>query len=338
MILLSSIKNSIIIPICFIFLFSACVPHKKMAEIQENYAKCEQDRKSLSGNLQKLETENNELKASEDLLKKMIVSLEEDTSKLFREIRRAKSQYEKLNMLNDELLKKQATSMQGSEAENQKLLQELQSAMDKLLEKEDALRLLEGDLEQKKNSLDKLSAELADRERKVQELQKIIEDKDAAVAQLKKKVQDALLGFEGKGITVEQKNGRIYVSMEAKLLFASGSWSVNAEGKQALTDLAKALESTENITILVEGHTDSDVYNGSGQIRDNWDLSVMRATNVVKYMTSTSKINPNVLTAAGRGEFMPVDENKTPEAKAKNRRIEIILTPNLDQLFELLNE
>jgi chemotaxis protein MotB len=318
--------------------FESCVPPKKMKEIQSNYDKCEQDRKTLSGSLQKLETENNELKANGEQLRTQVSNLKEDTVRLSKEIERTRSQYDKLNKLNDELLKKQAAAVQGSEAENQRLLAELQANMDKLLEKEDALKLMEGDLVSKIRTLDRMTAELEEREKKVQELQKIIEDKDAAVANLKKKVQDALLNFEGKGLTVEQKNGRIYVSMEAKLLFASGSWTINTEGRTVLTNLAVALESVQNITILVEGHTDSDAFNGSGQVRDNWDLSVMRATNVVKFMLQSSKINPAILTAAGRGEFMPVDTGKSAEAKAKNRRIEIILTPNLDQLFNLLNE
>ena len=154
---------------------------------------------------------------------------------------------------------------------------------------------------------------------------------------LKNKVSNALLNFKDKGLTVEQKNGRIYVSMEAKLLFPSGSTTVNPEGKEALVDLAKVLEKQENITVLVEGHTDIDAYRGSGQIKDNWDLSVMRSTSVVKLMLENSTLDPTMLTAAGRGEFMPLDPAKTAEAKAKNRRIEIVLTPKFKNLIEIEN-
>ena len=166
----------------------------------------------------------------------------------------------------------------------------------------------------------------------------MIADKDAAVRALKDKVSDALLNFKDKGLTVIQKNGRIYVSMEAKLLFPSGSTVVNAEGKNALVELSKVLEKQSDITILVEGHTDIDPMSGAGCIKDNWDLSVMRSTSVVKLMLNNSKIDASILTAAGRGQFVPVDPAKTAAAKAKNRRIEIILTPNLDQLFKILDE
>ena len=139
-------------------------------------------------------------------------------------------------------------------------------------------------------------------------------------------------------MTVEQRNGKIYVSLEAQLLFPSGSTVVNAEGKKALLDLSEVIRDEKDITILVEGHTDTDPYNGGGAIKDNWDLSVMRATAVVKIMTNEGKMDQTMLTAAGRGEYVPVAPNTTAEGKAKNRRIEVILTPNLDKLFEIINE
>jgi chemotaxis protein MotB len=171
----------------------------------------------------------------------------------------------------------------------------------------------------------------------VKELEDLIAQKDAAVRALKDRIKAALSGFADKGIKVEQKNGRVYVSMEAKLLFASGSTSVGTEGKVAVLELAKALEGIEDLTILVEGHTDDDPIK-TACINDNWDLSVMRATSVVRIMLEISQLDPAKLTAAGRGEFFPVAPNDTRENKAKNRRIEVILTPNLDKLFELLEE
>ena len=226
--------------------------------------------------------------------------------------------------------------MESSEAENRKLMRELMAAQEDLQIKEDMLRQLERDLNAKKADLDRLDKELQEREKKVKELQRLIDEKDKAVKALKDRITQALLGFKDKGLTVETKNGRIQVSMEAKLLFPSGSTSINPDGKQALIDLSKVLEGQENLTILVEGHTDTDEFRGRGEIKDNWDLSVMRATAVVKIMLGNSKLDPMMLTAAGRGQFVPLDESTSPEAKAKNRRIEIILTPNLDQLFEIL--
>jgi chemotaxis protein MotB len=214
----------------------------------------------------------------------------------------------------------------------------LRDTQEELLAKEDRLRELEKQLNAKEKRLNDLEKELKLREARVEELESIIAEKDAAVRALKDRISNALLGFKDKGLTVEQKNGKIYVSLEAKLLFPSGSTAVNAEGKKALIDLAEVIKDEEDITILVEGHTDTDPFNGSGAIKDNWDLSVIRATSVVKIMTTEGKMDQAMLTAAGRGEYMPIEPNNTAEGKAKNRRIEIILTPNLDKLFEIINE
>jgi chemotaxis protein MotB len=171
----------------------------------------------------------------------------------------------------------------------------------------------------------------------VNELEQIIAEKDAAVRALKDKIAAALLGFKDKGLTVEQRNGKIYVSMEAKLLFPKGSTSVDPQGQKALIELAKVLQDQKDLEILVEGHTDTDKLSGNGPIKDNWELSVMRATAVVKIMLGNSGIDATQITAAGRGEHIPVDKGETEEAKAKNRRIEVILTPNLDELFEIID-
>lgn len=317
---------------------SSCVSPKKVKEIKDDFLKSEEERKYLSSENQRLETENKEQKAQLEDLAKEVEDLVADTTQMGLELRRKIKEYDRVNRLNDQLLKKQAESSQLSAAENRKLLEELQAAQEDLQQKEDALKKLERELNAKKANLDQLSEELQAREKRVRELESIIAQKDSAVSQLKDKVAEALLSFKDKGLTVEQKNGRIYVSMEAKLLFPSGSTAINPDGKSALIDLAKVLEKQEDITVLVEGHTDTDAYRGSGQIKDNWDLSVMRATAVVKLMLNNSDLDPTMLTAAGRGEHVPVDPADTPEAKAKNRRIEIVLTPNLDKLFEILDQ
>jgi chemotaxis protein MotB len=330
--------SNVLAALFIIISITSCISPKKVNEIKDDFLKSEEERKYLKSENQRLETENKEQSASIEQISKSLKTLSEDTTTLGLELRRKVKEYDRVNKLNDQLLKKQAESSQLTEAENRKLLYELQTAQENLQNKEDALRDLERELDAKKSNLDKLSSALSEREKRVNELEAIIAEKDARVKDLKNKVSNALLNFKDKGLTVEQKNGRIYVSMEAKLLFPSGSTTVNPEGKEALVDLAKVLEKQENITVLVEGHTDIDAYRGSGQIKDNWDLSVMRSTSVVKLMLENSTLDPTMLTAAGRGEFMPLDPAKTAEAKAKNRRIEIILTPNLDQLFEILDK
>ena len=149
-------------------------------------------------------------------------------------------------------------------------------------------------------------------------------------------MSNALKGFEGSGLKVHEKDGKVYVSMDDKLLFASGSWTINEQGLKAIKQLAQVLENETDISVNIEGHTDNVPYRGSGQVKDNWDLSVMRATSVVKALLQSGNIAPTRLSASGRSEYLPLDENNTPEARAKNRRTEIILTPNLDQLFQLI--
>ena len=144
--------------------------------------------------------------------------------------------------------------------------------------------------------------------------------------------------MEGDGLTIEQRNGKVYISLEEELLFASGKYEVNSRGVAALNKLATALASQKDLEILVEGHTDSILFSGSGLVKDNWDLSVMRATNVVKVLLKSPSLDPLQLTAAGRAEFIPIATNKTKEGRSANRRIEMILSPNLDDLFKLLEK
>ena len=313
--------------------FTACVPARKFEELESKADKCAEENKNLKARVQTLETENNELTAELDDIRTRITRLNGDTAVLGASLRQMKGQYDKINSLNDELLKKMELLRVGSEEANRKLSAELGNLQTELIRKEDELKRLEGELNAKKSSLDNLSAELQKREARVQELESLIAEKDAKAKALQEKVKAALLAFEGKGLEIEQKNGKIYVKMEAKLLFASGSTKVGSEGKKALVQLAKVVEAQTDIEIQVEGHTDTDKINGSGYPRDNWDLSVLRSTSVVNIMLDNSTIDPKTITAAGKGEFTPVD----PDDKSKNRRIEIVLVPNLDALYEVLD-
>jgi chemotaxis protein MotB len=172
----------------------------------------------------------------------------------------------------------------------------------------------------------------------VDELEGMIAAKEESMRKLKETLSKALNSFEGKGLTVEQKNGKVYVSMENKLLFGSGSWAVGTEGKRAVMEVGKVLADNPDIAVLIEGHTDNVPYGGSGPIADNWDLSTKRATAIVSILRENKGINPQNLTAAGRGEFAPLSSNESAEGKSKNRRIEIILTPKLDEISKMLNE
>jgi len=176
------------------------------------------------------------------------------------------------------------------------------------------------------------------RSQRINELESVIAAKDAKMNALKNAVSNALTNFEGKGLSVEQRDGKVYVSMENKLLFDSGSWAVNSEGRKAVQQLGTVLAQNPDIAVLIEGHTDNVPYGGSGQLKDNWDLSTKRATSIVQILRENTNIDPKSLTAAGKGEFAPVASNDSEAGKAKNRRIEVILTPELDEITRVLNE
>lgn len=317
---------------------SACVPSRQYEELKQKQAQCSEEREDLVNKNRTLSAENEELTADLANLTKSVNILKEDTAYLGKRRRQTTAKYDELNKINDELLEKLKQIRNQGDQENRELLDALRDTQIDLQRREDDLRELEGMLNAKEKRLNELEGELKAREARVKELEDIIAQKDAAVRALKERIAEALLGFKDKGLTVEQRNGKIYVSLEAKLLFPSGSTVVNAEGKQALLDLANVIKDEKDITILVEGHTDTDPLNGGGAIKDNWDLSVLRATSVVRIMNQDGGVDNTMLTAAGRGEHIPVADNSSREGKAKNRRIEIILTPNLDRLFEILNE
>lgn len=182
----------------------------------------------------------------------------------------------------------------------------------------------------------RLEADLKKREARLKEVEGILKKRDEATNALKDKLQKALLGFQQSGLTVDIRNGKVYVSLADKLLFPSGSIIIDDKGKAALKQLAVVVNKEPDINMAVEGHTDDKKVKNLGQIKDNWDLSVLRATSVTRYLTETEGVDPHRLTATGKSEFQPIDPAGTDEARAKNRRIEIVLTPKLDELYNLI--
>lgn len=186
------------------------------------------------------------------------------------------------------------------------------------------------------SEINKLSDDLKKREARLKEVEEVLRKRDEATNALKDKLQKALLGFQQSGLTVEIKNGKVYVSLTDKLLFNTGSIVIDDKGKQALQELAKVLNTQPEINIAVEGHTDNQKVGNLGQIKDNWDLSVLRATSVVRYLTELQAITPERLTATGKGQYQPVALGNTTDDRSKNRRIEIVLSPKLDELYNLI--
>lgn len=188
------------------------------------------------------------------------------------------------------------------------------------------------------SEINKLTGDLQTREQRLKEVEEILRKRDEATDQLKTKLQQALLGFEKSGLSVEVKNGKVYVSLTDKLLFPSASIIIDEKGKQVLTQLAGVLKQQPEINIAVEGHTDSQRINNLGQIKDNWDLSVLRSTSVVRFLTDEQKVESVRMTATGKGQFQPLADNTSLDGRSKNRRIEIVLSPKLDELYDLIKQ
>jgi chemotaxis protein MotB len=310
-------------------LFSGCVTKAKYNELLLKQQRCQDELTFMTSENQNCQDAKKDLTAQLNTLKAEVEQLQADTLRLYRKTRSVEREYEKAKKDYDELLQNFADVSNN----NQSTINDLLGNLDKF---KDELSVKEKMLTMQQDSLAKSRAELELKEQRIKEMQNILAQKDAEVKALKDKVSNALKGFEGSGLNVHEKDGKVYVSMDDKLLFASGSWTINDQGLQAIQKLAKVLENEPEISVLIEGHTDNVPYRGSGQIKDNWDLSVMRATSVVKALLESGNIAPTRLSASGRSEYLPLDENNTPEARAKNRRTEIILTPNLDQLFQLI--
>ena len=328
--------NYLLITSTVLSLYS-CVPLRRMEEEQTKRKNCEAELATFKSNNEACDAKFKETSRNLEEHQRMVAGLTKDTSILGVSYRNTVNRYDKLNIINEELLKKYNQLLEGNRNDTKKINGELQLTQEQFLKKQDELKQLELVLNAQKKELDQLNVELKKREARVAELEFVLKSKDEAVVKLKKTLSDALLGFEGKGLTITQKNGKVYVSMDESLLFASGSINVEAKGIEALKKVAKVLEQNEDINVLIEGHTDDVPMMGKGEIKDNWDLSVMRATSIVKIITKNSKVDPKRLTAAGRAEYVPLDAAKSVEARKKNRRTEIILTPKLDELFKVLN-
>lgn len=309
---------------------ASCVPARQYDEMKMRKATCDEENSKLRSENTNYSTQNKELTSSVADLRREKEKLETDTTTLGTAQRRLTSLYNELNDSYEKLLRNNDRMMKDKNDETKKVIGQLQMTQDELIKKQDELTA-------KEKKLNELTEELKKRESKVNELEAILNKKDEDVNALRKAVSDALVGFENNGLTITKKNGKVYVSMEEKLLFASGSTVVDKKGEEALKELGKVLEKNKDINVLIEGHTDNVPISG-GTMKDNWDLSVLRATSVVRILTKNANIDPTRLTPAGRGPYLPVDTGNTAEARRKNRRIEIILTPKLDELFKVIGE
>lgn len=298
-------------------LSTSCVSKKIYNDLEGKYADLKKENRGISDENAELLKAKSQLELDSDALNKELAKTKSEREKLQADLSALNNKMDVLNDSYAALEKNSGESLKANMAKNRELLEQLGA-------KEKALALEQEQLN--KNN------------QRLQELEALIAAKEESMRKLKETLSKALNSFEGKGLTVEQKNGKVYVSMENKLLFKSGSWAVGSEGKTAVVEVGKVLGDNPDISVLIEGHTDDDPFGGSGPIADNWDLSTKRATAIVAILSENKAVSKQNLTAAGRGEFSPLASNTTAEGKAKNRRIEIILTPRLDEIAEMLKE
>lgn len=298
-------------------LSTSCVSKKIYNDLENQFANLKKENRAISDENAALLASKKQLESDKTALQGKLDDVNANLAKVQADLEAAKNKMKVMQDSYAALEKNSNESLEANMKKNRDLLAQLDAKAKALADEQEKLN---------------------ESSQRLKELEDLIAAKEASMKKLKETLSKALNGFEGKGLTVEQKNGKVYVSMENKLLFSSGSWAVGAEGKKAVVEVGKVLGDNPDISVLIEGHTDNDPYEGSGPIADNWDLSTKRATAIVAILGENKKVNKQNLTAAGRSEYSPLVSNSTAEGKSKNRRIEIILTPKLDEISKMLNE
>lgn len=318
--------KKVMLGLSLLVVLSSCVSKKIYTDLENKYTDLKKENRNLADENELLKKDKNQLEMTRDSLSNALAKLKSERDKLQTDCAATANNLKTLKESYAALEKNSNDALESNMNKNRELLAQL-SAKEKALAEE-------------QNRLNKMKAELESSSKRLNELESMIAAKDASMKKLKETLSKALNAFEGKGLTVEQKNGKVYVSMENKLLFQTGSWAVGTEGRKAVVEVGKVLAQNPDISVLIEGHTDNDKIYGAigGGVENNWDLSTKRATAIVNILGENPGIQKKNLTAAGRGEFAPIVSNDTPEGKAKNRRIEIILTPKLDEISKMLND
>jgi chemotaxis protein MotB len=308
----------------------SCVPSKKYNDLLQKKLTIDSDFAECQDSLQASQARNKSYSERIETLSSLNRRLKTDSTILSEKLGRTQTLLDEQNQTTERLRKDYKDLLANYSNESNKLSSNLAKKEQQLLE-------LEKSLLNTKSENEKLLSDLTERERRLKELEKIIKSKDSSVVALRNSVTDALLAFKDNGLTVKIKNGKVYVSLSEKLLFGSGSTTVDKKGEDAIKKLAEVLKKQPDVNIMVEGHTD-DVpvnKNSGAAFSDNWDLSVLRATEITRILVKEG-VSGKRITASGRSQFVPVAEGKTPEVRQMNRRTEIILTPKLDELFKIL--
>ncbi len=309
---------------------NGCVTAKKYDDLSarqaadaQGKAEAERQYRASTAELQKATDQLAQLR----LTQKRLVTDSAETGSAYRKTR---SLYNELSSSYDKLLKNSDRELANKSSDYNKVAQDL-------ARREAELGALDVSLQKSKADNDRLAADLKTREARLTELTQALADKDKAVADLKARVSKALLSFNSSDLQVKLKDGKVYVSLSEQLLFKSGSTKVDPKGQEALKKLATVLQEQKDVNVVVEGHTDNvPMRAGTTGMTDNWDLSALRATEIARLLT-TAGVSPERVTASGRSQYVPVAANDSPQNKAMNRRTELILTPKLNELFQILD-
>lgn len=318
--------KKIVLVATLLSLSTSCVTKKVYQDLENKFADLKKERNALADENEGLKKDKSNLQSDLDKVKAEADKCKTERDKLAADYAATKKSLDNLKASYAALEKYSNEALEVNIKKNRELLAELEAKQKALASEQEKFNKIKKDFETNAQRL--------------KELEDLIAAKEAGMKKLKDALSKSLKAFEGKGLTVTQKDGKVYVSMENKLLFESGSWTVGAEGKKAVDLVSKVLAENPEISVLIEGHTDNDKITGTigGGVENNWDLSTKRATAIVTILTANPKVNKANITAAGRSEYAPLMTNETAEGKAKNRRIEIILTPKLDEISKLLNE
>lgn len=310
-------------------MLSSCVSMREYEALQSQYSQTMKGWSVTKQELQELREENAELVRQSQAMTVALSDMTTARQECEATVKSINRSYAALQLRYDTTVENFLQQITGKNRDLSKANKMLEQRTQELYEREAAARQRQQQLEDRQRQL----------EQSEQAATEALRAKEQELEQLRYAVAQALVGFTDKGLNVETKEGKVYVSMEDKLLFASGSWTVSEKGVEAIKSLAKVLEEHTDLNIMVEGHTDNVVFHGTTAVKDNWDLSVMRATAIVKLLLSQGpNIDPARVEAAGHGEYAPKKPNTTAANKAANRRTEIILTPRLKDIFKIIGD
>lgn len=327
--------SRLLLALCLAVVFNACVPHRKYAALEEQYNalmesndSCRSELSFTKTELSDIEQKANDLYAKNAQVNAKFVEMEALYNKV-------KQSYEDLGENYRKLIASKSEDLARLDTELKEMESKLSQKDDDLSSREAELIKQQAKLDKLAQDVDELRVDLEAREKKVKELQAAIEKQDMAFKELTQKIKNVLLGPGMEGLTVVNKQGKIFVSVESQLLFKPGRTDIDSKGEAALLKLAEALANLNDIEIIVEGHTDSQPIK-TARFSDNWDLSVLRATSVVRVLVDQGNLPPTMVIPSGRAEHMPVSLGKSAEDLSQNRRIEIIISPNLSEVLDLI--